>query len=80
MVTSLIEIEKKIIFFIKKIRNIDTISSEEDFLNYTGSSIMAVRLMTEIEDYYDIDIPLSLIFDYRTPGDLAKEISKEVNQ
>ncbi|MDW3094315.1 MAG: acyl carrier protein [Gammaproteobacteria bacterium] len=39
-------------------------------------SVMVMELMMELEDYFDISIPLNSLPDVNTVSDLAAEISK----
>ncbi len=43
-------------------------------------SVMVMELMMELEDYFDISIPLNSLPDVNTVSDLAAEISKLKNQ
>lgn len=42
-------------------------------------SVMVMELMMELEDYFDISIPLNSLPDVNTVADLAAEISKLKN-
>ena len=43
-------------------------------------SVMVMELMMELEDHFDISIPLNSLPDVNTVSDLAIEISKLKNQ
>jgi acyl carrier protein len=43
-------------------------------------SVMVMELMMELEDHFDISIPLNSLPDVTTVADLATEISKLKNQ
>ncbi len=43
-------------------------------------SVMVMELMMELEDHFDISIPLNSLPDVNTVSDLATEISKLKNQ
>ena len=43
-------------------------------------SVMVMELMMELEDHFDISIPLNSLPDVNTVSDLAAEISKLKNQ
>ena len=43
-------------------------------------SVRVMELMMELEDHFDISIPLNSLPDVNTIADLAEEISKQKNQ
>ena len=43
-------------------------------------SIQVMRLLLEIEDYFDISIPVNILPDVRTIGDLVGQLEKLVNK
>ena len=43
-------------------------------------SVMVMELMMELEDHFDISIPLNTLPDVNTVADLIQEISKLKNQ
>jgi len=43
-------------------------------------SMQVMRLLLEIEDYFDISIPVNILPDIRTIRDLAVQLEKLVNE
>lgn len=43
-------------------------------------SMQVMRLLLEIEDYFDISIPVNILPDIRTIGDLTRQLEKLVNE
>ena len=43
-------------------------------------SVAAMNLVMEIEDHFDIDIPINLLSDVTCPGDLAKLVLRQLEE
>jgi acyl carrier protein len=43
-------------------------------------SVAAMNLVMEVEDKYDIDIPINLLSDVTCPRDLAQLVEKQLNR
>ena len=55
----------------------DTLSADTDLLAGLGlSSLKIMELLLDIEDSFDVSIPLNLLPDIRTIGDLAAQIQR----
>ena len=52
------------------------IGLHEDFFSIGGHSLLAVKMMTAIEDQTGVRLPLSLLFKHATISSLAQEIRK----
>ena len=69
--------ESEIVKLLQEILGIDKISIADDFIELGGNSLIAARLVTEIEAKYQQAIAISTIFQSSTPEALAKLISQE---
>ena len=55
----------------------DNLSADTDLLAGLGlSSLKIMELLLDIEDSFDVSIPLNLLPDIRTIGDLAAQIQR----
>lgn len=53
----------------------DALSESTDLVVDVGlSSLQVMELIEQIEDHYDISIPLNILPDVRTIGDLARKL------
>lgn len=56
-----------------------TLSEDSDLMNELGlSSLQVMELIEQIEDRFDISIPLNTLPDIRTAGDLAQQLERMV--
>lgn len=56
--------------------NLPSIHNQDDFFDMGGDSLMALQIITELKDYYLIDLPLQTLFEYPTISLLSKEVCK----
>lgn len=49
---------------------------DDDFFVLGGHSLLIMRVANRIRDSFDLDIPLSVLFEYTTIGDLAAQIEQ----
>lgn len=55
----------------------DSLTEDSELVSDLGlSSIDVMEMIVEIEDYFDISIPLNILPDISTVGDLAKALEK----
>ena len=54
----------------------ENISTDEDFFSLGGNSIIAIKLITKINEYYRAKLKLSDLFVHKTVGSLATLISQ----
>jgi acyl carrier protein len=57
-----------------------SIQEETDFISDLGfDSLKVMKLVEQVEDHYDISIPLNILPDVRTIKDFALQLEKLVN-
>jgi acyl carrier protein len=57
-----------------------SIKEETDFISDLGfDSLKVMKLVEQVEDHYDISIPLNILPDVRTIKDFALRLEKLVN-
>jgi acyl carrier protein len=61
-------------------QDIEVTESQHLMRDLELDSVMVMELMMELEDHFDISIPLNSLPDVNTVSDLANEISKLKNQ
>jgi len=76
--TILSEVKQLLSQFIKQ--DIEVTDSHHLMRDLELDSVMVMELMMELEDHFDISIPLNSLPDVNTVADLAVEISKLKNQ
>jgi len=55
----------------------DTLTEDSELVSDLGlSSIDVMEMIVEIEDHFDISIPLNILPDISTVGDLAKSLGE----
>ncbi len=69
--------EAEIVQMLENILGIETIGVRDNFIELGGNSLLAARLVTEIENRYDQTIPISRVFQAPTPEVLAGIIRQE---
>ena len=68
--------EKEVAVIWKDILEIRKISNSDNFFAIGGTSLLAIQLINKINEKFDIELPLSIIFDYPTISKLSGEIEK----
>ncbi len=71
------DVKKLLSKFVKQ--DIEITESQHLMRDLELDSVMVMELMMELEDYFDISIPLNSLPDVNTVSDLAAEISKLKN-
>ena len=57
-----------------QVLNLDRIGVDDDFFELGGNSLMAMQIMARIEDRFEIDLPLSILFEWPTVEALAHHV------
>lgn len=58
----------------------DAIGFDKDFLEYGLDSLNAVSFVGEIEQWLDLDLPATTLWDHSTVNNLAAYLDKELQQ
>lgn len=67
-------IEEQLISIWQELLGYERIGVEDDFFESGGHSLLAVRLFSKIEEYFDIKLPLAVLFQNPTIKGLALKI------
>ena len=67
-------LEAEVVQMIQTVLNLETISIHDNFIELGGNSLLAARLVAEIENKYAQKIPISRVFQSPTPEALANVI------
>lgn len=70
---------RKLIGIWEEVLSVGKIDKNDDFFELGGNSLDAIRLVSEINNYFKIDLPLSLVFSETTVLKLSASINKEYN-
>jgi amino acid adenylation domain-containing protein len=70
-------VEIKLARLWQRVLNLDRVGMQDDFFELGGHSLLAVRLLFEVEKSFDRRLPLSVIFDAPTVGQLASLLREE---
>jgi len=60
----------------QELLGVDQISLDDDFFALGGHSLIGVRLFAKIKKTFHVDLELAVLFEARTPGQLAEAIRK----
>jgi acyl transferase domain-containing protein/thioesterase domain-containing protein len=60
----------------QELLGIDQVNSDDDFFALGGHSLIGVRLIAKIKKTFHVDLELAVLFEARTPGQLAVAIRK----
>ena len=69
-------LEKELAIIWNDILETKKISNSDNFFTIGGTSLLAIRLIYKLNEKFDIDLPLSTIFDSPTISKLSTEIEK----
>lgn len=64
--------EKVLIYIWEKLFGIGSIKPTDDFYDLNGNSLIAIQMMSQIHELFQIDLPVSKLFEYSTIQDLVK--------
>ncbi|WP_066383175.1 non-ribosomal peptide synthetase [Anabaena sp. CA = ATCC 33047] len=74
------QIEEKLAEIWVEILNLKQISIEDNFFELGGHSLLATQIISQIRQIWQIEIPLSRLFEMPTIATLAEEISQSLQQ
>ncbi len=60
----------------KEVLRLDTVGVRDDFFERGGHSLVATRLVSQIRDRFDVEVPIRAIFEKRTIEQLALYIAE----
>ncbi len=60
------DIEKTLVGFWEELLGVDQVGVEDSFFDLGGHSLVAVRLFAKIQQTYDVDYPISILFEAPT--------------
>ncbi len=72
------DIEKTLVGFWEELLGVDQVGVEDSFFDLGGHSLIAVRLFSKIQQTYEIDYPISILFEAPTIGACASMIREVV--
>lgn len=74
------DIERTLVGFWQELLGVDQVGVEDSFFDLGGHSLVAVRLFAKIQQVYDVDYPISILFEAPTVAacaDLLREVVGE---
>jgi acyl transferase domain-containing protein/acyl carrier protein len=71
------EMEEKLAALWADLFGIDRIGVEDNFLELGGHSLLAIQLMTQIRNTFEVDLPVTALFEAPTIAALAETIARE---
>jgi acyl transferase domain-containing protein/thioesterase domain-containing protein len=72
------DIEKNLVGFWEELLGVDQVGVEDSFFDLGGHSLVAVRLFAKIQQVYDVDYPISILFEAPTIASCADLIRESV--
>ncbi|MBX2808678.1 MAG: SDR family NAD(P)-dependent oxidoreductase, partial [Cellvibrionaceae bacterium] len=72
------DIEKSLVGFWEELLGVDPVGVEDSFFDLGGHSLVAVRLFAKIQQTYDVDYPISILFEAPTVARCADLIREAV--
>ncbi|MBX2809236.1 MAG: KR domain-containing protein [Cellvibrionaceae bacterium] len=72
------EIEESLVMFWEELLGVEQVGVEDSFFDLGGHSLVAVRLFAKIQQTYDVDYPISILFEAPTIARCAELIRKAV--
>ena len=74
------ETEAKLAEIWQDVLEIEEIGITDDFFEIGGHSLLAVRLVSAIRKGFEVELPISDVFDYPTVGLLAERLTEEAKE
>lgn len=72
------DIENTLVGFWEELLGVDQVGIEDSFFDLGGHSLVAVRLFAKIQQVYDVDYPISILFEAPTIASCAELIKESV--
>jgi acyl transferase domain-containing protein len=72
------EMEQKLAALWQDLFGIDRIGVDDNFLELGGHSLLAIQLMTQIRHTFDVDLPVTALFEAPTIAGLAEAVAREL--
>ncbi len=72
------DIEKTLVAFWEELLGVDRVGVEDSFFDLGGHSLVAVRLFAKVQQTYDVDYPISVLFEAPTIAACAAMIRETV--
>ncbi len=72
------DIERTLVGFWEELLGVDQVGIEDSFFDLGGHSLVAVRLFAKIQQTYDVDYPISILFEAPTIAACAEMIRETV--
>lgn len=67
-------IERRLVMIWQKLLGVDRVGIHDDFFAVGGHSLLAIQILSEINDTFDVSLPLAAITKYSTVAQLAEHI------
>ncbi|MCG8338633.1 MAG: amino acid adenylation domain-containing protein, partial [Proteobacteria bacterium] len=80
VIDSVEEISRKVTAELKSILTLDEINIEEDFFDYGVTSLTLVNLSQQIQNWYEITIPIEVYLDNPTICSLSKYLHEQLKE
>ncbi|WP_440057007.1 amino acid adenylation domain-containing protein (plasmid) [Pseudoalteromonas sp. T1lg65] len=71
------ELEAQLCMLWQTVLELDQVGVHDNFFRIGGNSINAIKLTAAIREALSIDVPLALLFEYKTVAGLAAQLSKQ---
>ncbi|HEY6728109.1 MAG TPA: beta-ketoacyl synthase N-terminal-like domain-containing protein [Polyangiaceae bacterium] len=72
------ELEATLCQLYQELLGVQRVGAHDDFFELGGQSLMAVRLFNKIRKRYQVDLPLSTLFEAPTPAQCAQVVASEL--
>ncbi|HZM77371.1 MAG TPA: condensation domain-containing protein [Candidatus Limnocylindrales bacterium] len=70
------QVEERVAVVWRKVLGRDDISADEDFFHAGGHSLLAIQVIDGLRRSMGVELPVSMLFRYRTIADLAERLSE----
>lgn len=64
----------------EKVLHVDNVNRDDNFFEVGGHSLLAVELISLIEKEFNVNLPLSILFEYPSIRSIASQISKLLDE